>query len=296
MESLLDWGIEIILWLQQFSPALDGVFKGITFIGEEVFFMVLLPLLYWCVDRVNGIRLSLLYLFSTWINSVIKIIADQPRPFEYDSRVLKLDDPGGRGFPSGHTQSAVVVWGWLAQTYRKRWMWVLGIIFMILMPLSRLYLGVHFPTDLLGSYVLGALLLLAFFKFSPAIENWLGRLPFLAQCGLAVAVSLFMFIARPGPDEGIASVSGLIMGAGIGIAMERRWVRFDTRGKWWHIALRLLLGVAGLMAIRYGLKAAFSTLEPVMFFRMIRYAVMGFWFAFIAPWIFVSLKLAKGKI
>jgi len=257
---------------------------------------VLLPLLYWCWDRVNGIRLSLLYLFSTWINSVIKIIADQPRPFEYDSRVLKLDDPGGRGFPSGHTQSAVVVWGWLAQTYRKRWMWVLGIIFMILMPLSRLYLGVHFPTDLLGSYVLGALLLLAFFKFSPAIENWLGRLPFLAQCGLAVAVSLFMFIARPGPDEGIASVSGLIMGAGIGIAMERRWVRFDTRGKWWHIALRLLLGVAGLMAIRYGLKAAFSTLEPVMFFRMIRYAVMGFWFAFIAPWIFVSLKLAKGKI
>jgi len=95
------------------------------------------------------------------------VIVDQPRPFQYDSRVKALVHAGGGGLPSGHTQSAVAVWGYLASQVRSRKLWILAGFLMIGIPVSRLYLGVHFPTDLLGGYILGALLLILFLKLWP---------------------------------------------------------------------------------------------------------------------------------
>lgn len=293
MKILLDWGIEVVLWLQQFHPALDSIFKGFSFLGEEDFFMVMMPLIYWCVDRANGVRLSVFYLINVWLNSVAKLIADQPRPFEYDTRVLKLDDPGGKGFPSGHTQSAVVVWGFLGYTFKKRWLWVLAGILMVCIPISRLYLGVHFPTDLLGGYVIGAVLLWLYIQFGQRLETWVGRLSLVGQIALAVGIAILLYLLRPGPDEAIASAAGILLGAGVGVAVERKHVRFDSQGNWLQLVLRLLIGLAGLMILRYGLKAAFGTMEPQLLFRFTRYAVMGVWFAWLAPWLFVRLRLAK---
>ena len=116
---MLDWGVEVVLWFQQFSPALDLPFKSLTFLGNLEFFLILMPLIYWCLDRRMGARLLILFLISAYINSVAKVIADQPRPFHYDSRIKALVHAGGGGLPSGHTQSAVVVWGYLASQARR---------------------------------------------------------------------------------------------------------------------------------------------------------------------------------
>ena len=117
MESTLDWGVKVVLCLQKFSPSLDQFFKAITFMGDEAFFLLLIPLIYWCIDRRIGIRLTILFLFCVYANSVAKVLVAQPRPFEYDTRVKQLVEAGGGGLPSLHTQGAVVVWGYLVYFY-----------------------------------------------------------------------------------------------------------------------------------------------------------------------------------
>ena len=173
LEGILDWGVRVILWFQQASPALDLPFKALTLMGNEMFYLVFFPLVYWCVDRRVGARLIILFLLSSSTNAVAKQLAGQPRPFEYDPTVQRLWPAGGKGFPSGHTQSAVVIWGYLACQFRKTWFRVVCGSLIVLIPLSRVYLGVHFPTDLLGGYLLGAALLALYLRFQPAVEDWL---------------------------------------------------------------------------------------------------------------------------
>ena len=138
METILDSGITVVLWFQQFSPTLDVPFEILTFMGDEVFFLLFLPLLYWCIDRRTGARLIVLFLFSAYVNGFVKIVANQPRPFQYDPRVQKLVPAGYNGFPSGHTQGAVVVWGYLASVYKKTWAWIVaGALMVLIISLMR---------------------------------------------------------------------------------------------------------------------------------------------------------------
>ena len=167
MEPLLNWGVQVILWLQGGSPLLDLPFIAITNLGSEEFLLVVMAFVFWCVDRRAGARLAALILISAWLNAVAKEIALQPRPFEWDQQVRMIFPATGGGLPSGHTQGTVVLWGYLALAFRRRWLSILAAILMLLVPLSRLYLGAHFPTDLLGGYLLGALILLAYLRLEP---------------------------------------------------------------------------------------------------------------------------------
>lgn len=291
MTTVLDWGIKVVLWLQQFSPALDGLFKALTFMGEEEFFLVLLPLLYWCLDRRNGLRVVVIFLFSVYLNGVAKVVANQPRPFEYDTRVQQLVNAPGGGLPSGHTQNTVVIWGYLAAQLRRRWLWGVAGLLMVLIPLSRLYTGVHFPTDLLGGYVLGAAVLGLAFWLVPPVERWLASQGLAWQVGLTAAVAVLLAVLFRTEDG--AAITGVLLGLGTGAALERRWIRFDTSGRWWQLAARMGLGVAVLLGVRFGLKAVFAGLEPLLLFRYVRYACLGLWAALGAPWTFVKLRLAE---
>ena len=126
MEGIWDWGLEVIRAIQTVhGPFLDEVFRAITFMGEEDFFMILMPLILWCVDFALGVRLAFFFLFSTVVNSVTKGAFAHPRPFDLDPAV-KLHDATGYGLPSGHSQSAVVVWGIIASYVHKWWAWVVA--------------------------------------------------------------------------------------------------------------------------------------------------------------------------
>ena len=292
MQSILDWGANVVLWFQQFHPVLDLPFKGFTLLGEEEFFMLLLPLVYWCLDRRTGARLAVVFLFSAWSNAVAKVLAAQPRPFQYDSRVLQLFDVTGGGLPSGHTQNTVVIWGYLAAQFRRPWLWIVAAALMVFVPLSRIYLGLHFPTDLLGGYILGAGLLLIYLKLEPVVEAWLARCRLAWQIGLALLVPALLLLIFPTSDESAVTGAAMLLGMGVGIPLERRRVGFEAAGPWPKRLLRLALGVAVLFALRFGLKAAFDGLDPEPVFRFVRYSIIGLFAALIAPWAFVRMRLA----
>jgi undecaprenyl-diphosphatase len=288
---ILDWGIEVVLWFQQFSPALNIPFKALTFLGDETFYLLFMPLVYWCIDRRTGARLFFLLLFSAYINESAKALAGQPRPFEYDPRVEPIIHAVGGGLPSGHTQHAVVIWGYLAVQLRKIRYWLFAGILMIGIPLSRIYLGVHFPTDLLGGYVLGGLILLAFLRLSPRVEARLDRMDFVWQLTLAVCGPLVLLLLNPTGNPYVLSMAATLLGACAGFVLERRFVRFSTNGIWWKKVIGYGLGVAVLFGVWVGFKVIFSGLEPAGVYRFIRYALVGMWGGAGAPWMLVKLKL-----
>jgi undecaprenyl-diphosphatase len=292
-EDILDWGIEVVLWFQQFSPALDLPFRSLTFLGNLEFFLILMPLIYWCLDRRLGARLLILFLISAYINSVAKVIADQPRPFHYDSRVKALVHAGGGGLPSGHTQSAIVVWGYLAWQARRRMLWILAGFLMIAVPMSRLYLGVHFPTDLLGGYILGILLLVLYLQSVLKVEAWLIQKGLLWQIGLAVGLPILFICVNPKGSIYALNAGSVLLGFAPGIILERRWIRFCSGGRLLRRILRFIPGFIVLIGIWMGLRIAFAGMEPVVLFRIVRYALVGLWCALGAPWLFVRLRLAE---
>lgn len=293
MENLLDWGVNVVLWFQKFSPTFDLFFKCLTFLGNEEFFLLFLPIIYWCVDRRAGARLLFLFLFSAYINSAAKVLANQPRPFNYDLRVKKIVPAGGGGFPSGHTQSAVVLWGYLAYHFRKKRIWILAGILIIGTPLSRIYLGVHFPTDIFGGYVIGVLLLFLFIKVEPLVKKWLSQRGLIWQLGMAVCVPTILIGISPEGDPSCLIAGSTLMGFATGMVLERRWVRFSAVGIWWKRVLRYLLGIAVLFGLWIGLRLGFHNLEPISLFRVIRYTLVGLWSGLGSPWIFTRLNLAE---
>lgn len=296
MEAILQWGTEVVLWLQQLSPQLDVPFIVLTFMGGEPFFLLLIPLLYWCIDRRTGARLSVLFLLSAYANAAAKVLASQPRPFDFSHQVQKLVEAGGGGMPSGHTQNSVVFWGYLAAQVRRPWLWTVAVPLMVLVPLSRMYLGVHFPTDLLGGYLLGAVLLFLYLRLEPVAERWLTAKGLGWHMTLAVVVPVILALIYPGGEKHGISACGMLMGMSVGFVLERRWIAFDSGGATTKKVLRLVLGEAVLFGLWLGLKPLLSGHEPEPLYRFLRYALMGLWGGLGAPWLFVRVGLSMRSV
>ncbi len=292
MTNWLDWGIQVVLWCQQFSPTLDLPFVILTFLGDEKFFLPLLALLYWCVDRRMGARLGLLLVLSACVNALAKDLFEQPRPFAYDARVRQIVAASGGGFPSGHTQATVVFWGYVAALSRRAWLWGVAVFLMLFVPLSRIYVGNHFPLDLLGGYVLGTVLLLLYHWLAPPVTQWLIHKGQRWLWTSAVVVPLLLILAAGGDRNGV-SAGGMLLGLSCGVVLERRYVGVATDGPMWQRAVRFLVGAAGLGVIFGVFYVVCKDVEPPLLLRLLRYGLFGLWIGGGAPWVFVALGLVS---
>jgi len=295
MDAIWQWGIDLIHTVQLVhGPALDAIFKTITFLGEEEFFLILLPLMFWCVDFAVGVRLAFAFLLSSYVNTGVKDIFAHPRPFDLDPTV-KLHDASGYGLPSGHSQSAVVVWGTIAAGFRKTWLWVVAILLMVLIGFSRIYLGVHFPTDVFGGWAIGAIFLAAYLWLEPRVEAWLKKAGLAVQLALSVIVPLALLLLHPTKDA--ASPMAALMGMGVGFALLMRITSFSAAGPAWQVGVRFLVGMVGMGVLYFGLSAVFpGEGEPLYFaLRFVRYALVGLWAGLGAPWLFLKLRLASAE-
>jgi membrane-associated phospholipid phosphatase len=298
MQEIWHWGTGIIIAIQAVhNPALDAFFNTVTSLGSEEFYLILLPLLYWCIDKRQAQLLAYLVLLSAYSNSVLKSLFGLPRPFQYDFRVLKLDltpaEELGYGFPSGHSQSALVVWGYLATWIRRWWVGVSATILVVLIAFSRIYLGVHFPGDVLGGLILGAGWLGLFVWLGGDLISWLSAQPVTTQFGLGIAVPLVLLLAYSAGDAGVAM--GTLIGVGAGIVIESRVVGFTASGSVWQRALRFVIGVIGVVILREGLRLVFPGEGEQLYalFRTTRYVLVGLWVTLGGPWVFHYAGLAE---
>ncbi len=295
MDPILEWGIEVIVAIQTIrSPALDAFFQGVTFLGDAEFYLLLAPIIIWSVNYRLGARLGILLLLSSYINEALKNALMQPRPCE-PRPDLCIDHAEGYGIPSGHSQNAVVFWGVIAHWIAKAWAWAAAILLMLLIGLSRIYLGVHFPTDVLAGWAIGIVILGIYVALGERIETWLGGLSLAFQILLALSLSILLLAIQP--SEVMVQVTGTFAGIAVGVALGVCYLDFDAGGLLWKRAVRFLLGVAVVAAIYFGLRIIFPGEGDSLYavFRFIRYGLVGMWISLGAPWLFLRLGLAETR-
>lgn len=293
MNPIFQWGLEFIQAIQMAKgPALTTLFLAITSLGSKEFYFLLLPLLLWSVNFVVGARVAAVFLLATYVNVSLKDLFALPRPVELDPSV-ELYDVMGYGLPSGHAQLSVVIWGILADALDRTWSWILAGVLAALIGFSRIYLGVHFPTDVLAGWLIGILLLVAYVVFHRQLEKWLEARNLGAQLAAAVILSLVLLLVHATDDT--ASLTGVLLGAGTGVALLRRNFDYDAGGSFWQRGARVLLGLAVLLALRFGLKAISPERPEALSIaaRFLRYAILGLWIGLGAPWLFRTLGLTR---
>lgn len=308
----------IIEWLQSFrSPALSTFLELITSLGTVQVYVALLPLLFWCVSPRHGYRFIVLVLFSSWLNSVLKDlgplwIADQgpfhtTRPyqafpgrvwtcrrqagFDQDAALASLcRDEETCSFPSGHAQNAVVFWGYPAMVLRQRRFWVLAVVMIALIGISRMYLGQHWPIDVLGGGLLGAALLaaasglLGAFRHRPRLLNTL----------LLVAASLAVPLALLDADQTLnrGRALGLLAGAAAGYAVQRDHLTFPVHVRWPLQIAKAVFGIIGVVLLQIGLLG----LLPAGHLSVVAANICtGLWVTLGAPAVFAMVGGRRGE-
>lgn len=233
--------MEVIHALQSVaSPLLDRLMLGVTELGSEQAYVVLLLVAYIGIDAHLGRRLAVYFLAGFYLNEQLKMLFHTQRPFEIEPGVLRsraaLATAGGNGFPSGHAQGSVTFWG-LATIYgRRAWLTLLAVVLVLLICVSRLYLGVHLPVDVVGGILIGLGVVFAAAAVDRLQLETARAWTVLLGLGLPLAVQLLL----PTAD------SGALLGALAAFVVGPELVPHVTVGPW---PSRVLLSVVGLVLV-----------------------------------------------
>ena len=325
MDAWLEMGLEASRWLQTSYPGGRSFMQLVSTLGDFEFYLALMLFIYWTIDKRQGQHIAYTLAVGNFLINGLKHGLRGPRPFWLDA-TLEVSHADGYGVPSGHTTSATVVYLYLAHWIRQRWAWGAAVLLILLMALSRVYLGVHFLHDILAGLALGTAVFVGYLLWLhyahpqyaelilgqrfwvalgvPVVLGFVYALVMLFVGGGNTAVSWAAYLP-PAEREGLeATVSALaiLLGLGMGFILEGRQVRFVVQAEWWRKAVRYLLGVVVALALLFGLRAVFkgvagetSPLWWVMVLRFVRYWLVAIWGAFYAPWLFVRLGLATAE-
>jgi len=326
MDPLINFGISFIMAFQSMGTWLEAPMKFFSFLGSENFFLIFLPLVYWSIDAALGIRVGFILFAGATFKELFKMALHEPRPYWVSTNARVMDSDPGFGIPSGHAEMGAGLWGIIAAYYRKAWVWVAALLLVFFIGLSRLYLGVHFPRDVLVGWILGFLTLWVFVKFWELVEARVKKMSFWNQIGLAFSVSLaivllgalIVFLSRnfvlpaewianaihnsneaPNPFslETLTTTAGTLFGLCIGLAWMAPRGGFNASGPFWKRTVRFVVGMIGVLILYAGLKVIFPSGDAFVpyIFRYIRYTIVGFWVSAGAPWTFAKLNLTESK-
>lgn len=250
-------------------PVLDLLMQGITELGSEVFFLVAALVLFWCLDKKKGYYLLTVGFFGTILSQFLKLCCRIPRPWVRDPSLTIVESARagatGYSFPSGHTQNSVGTFGVFAATAKKRWVRIVCVALMILVPFSRMYLGVHTPADVLTAAAIALALVLLVRPVVYSEKRWVfpATLGVMSLCalGFVLYVELAAFPEDMDPEnlaEGVKnaySLLGALLGMIIAYLLDEHKTHFPVKAVWWAQLLKVALGLGLTMAVRLVLKA-----------------------------------------
>ena len=290
----MSWEQTIIRGLQAIGNAFfDAVNIGITYLGDEIFFIVVAVLLYWCVDKRFAYKFMNVYILSVAANEGLKSLVKRARPYTREGIRSIGAETSGYSFPSGHSQSIAnistqVNMRWKKNVARKVFLSV-GIVATVLVMFSRMYLGQHYLTDVLMGAAIGivlALLLSLLFELLGDREEWIavGIVP------LCLTIAIVLSALGAEGVGNIMTVLGAYTAIAIGYFCEKKFVEYDVRSsKWWKYGIKAVVGLATTLALKEGLKLAFDP-DVYILYNFLRYFIVGLWASLCCPLIF---KLAR---
>lgn len=281
------------------GPFWDRFWTLASSLYSETLLIVPIPILFW-LGRRRFARFFVTALFGQiWLMSCLKGLWAVPRPSGRNLRILSVNVYGPYARPSGHAFGSAVLYGGLALVVRRRWATALAVILSVLVGLSRLYLGLHWPADVLIGWLFGVGLLWVAWAAWPALSRLADRLPFgwrlplaaLLPAGMVLLWQSLPFVARTGLSVQYTA-QGTLAGLWLGSLLEERYLQATPLGG--SPGRRALLVLAGLVLLLL-LRTMLKIIVPAGdWFGFLRYAVIGFAVSFAVPWLFERLRLSAG--
>lgn len=276
------------------SPFLTSVFSVLTYLGHEMGFLVIAIVLVWCLNKKYGYRLLIIFMIGTFLQQILKATFMIPRPWvldpNFDPFVVQSAKAAATGFsfPSGHTMTACLSLGALAMYFKKKWLYAVSAVLILLVAFSRMYLGVHTLLDVVVGLLLGVIVMAVFegiFRGREDNNRLMNTFMFIGL-GLSVCLVIYLLLAKPGEGADASAVSthaeavkdaAKLLGAAIGMVagklLDDAYTRFETETVWWKQIIKFWIGMAVIVGIWLGFKKILPA-NPI--FDGIRYFLMSF--------------------
>lgn len=281
--------MEFLYFLEDLrTPIGDFFLSMITTLGEQTAFIATILLIYWCFSKKSAYSLMIVGFFGTIINQVLKLTFRIPRPWVKDPNFTIVESAReaatGYSFPSGHTQSSVGTFGSIFNFCKNKWVRIAALALCILVPFSRMYLGVHTPADVIVSYIVAIILI---FTIHPLIDKLygtkhgmyiLGAIFITISIAFLIWVHVFPFPDDIDPHNYRSGIKNAYMMIGVSSAfplvyfIDSKITKFDTRAPIIVQIVKFTLGLVIALALLEGLKLVFPTSGSLFgLFRAIRY-------------------------
>ena len=256
------------------NPVLNAVMSGVTYFGSEIAFMAAALLLFWCIDKRQGYYVFLVGAVGTICNQFLKLAFRIPRPWVLDPDFQIVEaaraDATGYSFPSGHTQNVVGTTASLFACRKETWVRIVCVVLMMLVPFSRMYLGVHTPLDVGVAFVTALALAAALYPAFRTEARAKKATPWLLLGALALCGGYLLYAAAqarcdwPAGSEDLSNIThglknaytmtGALLGFFVVYFVDEKKLHFDVRAPFWGQVLKLVLGLALILGIKAGLK------------------------------------------
>ncbi|MFW6035582.1 MAG: phosphatase PAP2 family protein [Halothermotrichaceae bacterium] len=279
--------MDFIVFLQTYSnPTLDNIFELITMIGEDIFFILILSIFFWCVDKQFSYKLGFAYLSGGILSTSIKEVTAIPRIIgEEGIRSLRLHTAGGYSFPSGHTVSATLLLSSLMTKVKRKWFYFLAGLMIVLVAISRMYLGVHRLIDVIGGLLIG---ILWFFFVNYIFKISLTKKSKKILLIIVIPALLGLFFIK---TYTYYKAVGTLFSFFIGYLIETEYINFKVKTTLFKQFIKIILGLLILLCIKIYVKELMP--EGILFSDFFRYFLMGIWLTLGAPLLFKKVNLAS---
>ena len=284
--------LDFLKWLESFrSGFLNTLFEGITMLGEETLVILLVVALWFAVDRKLAQQVFFVTVASLSLNGIIKNFAKIPRPFTKGVSCVRPDTATGYAFPSGHTQGFATWCSFFALKLKKIWLRVLAAVLIFAVAFSRLYLGAHYPSDVIVGVALGVLCsLLAsylFAKVKDAKKLYLGTFLLLTPF-----IAYFLWIADPLYAD-LFKTFGMLGGLTAVAFLDEKINLLSYDVAWWKKLLRIVIGVVLAVVLKEAIKLVnvFDVMSISLLIDAARYFVVVIVIGYVCPLLFKKIKL-----
>lgn len=302
--------LDILMYLQSIrNELLTSIFTFFTICTEVPVITVLTGILYWCINKKAGQRTLFALCGSLNINAGVKNFVKMPRPIGTEGlESLRVETATGYSFPSGHTQTATTFWTSMMYLFRKAWIYIVGILMILGAGISRLYLGVHWPMDVIVGWVFGIALSILFIKLFDYIDD---SKNYYILVGLILIFGICTYFIG---GEDLYKMFGLYTGFALGYMVEDTYINFSTENEsrrknifaktpsrnegLGKKILRFIVGIISLLVVYLLLNYMEDTLivgkteEIINIIKYLKYTFVVFWGMAGAPALFKLFRLA----
>ena len=285
-------GPRLIEILQSFfAPEFDQVFAAITLLGDDAVLVGLGAVVYWCLDKRHGRLVTYVLLFGAYLNCFLKVLVYWPRP-PLELRMVEKNETS-YGFPSGHAQDSTTFWAWISLDFRRRILAALGTVIVIAVGISRIYLGVHYPAQVIGGWGIGLAVagvgMITLRHLPTTKENSaIARALFAAAILAPVAVDAIIGVTG---DVHLWRIGGYLFGFWIGTVAEARYVHFTAGATVARKILRIAVGgaITGFLVLALGRILPETYVVPIFANSL----VLGVAVALVTPAIFNMIERSR---